>query len=71
MTGTWKKTGKNTAELMLAGKKYNGVFLRQWDSVREKNVMTFSVLNGSGEAVWDLNKMEKRLLEKALFYELY
>ncbi|OEI76318.1 endo-alpha-(1-_5)-L-arabinanase [Bacillus subtilis] len=52
MTGTWKKTGKNTAEITLAGKKYNGVFLRQWDSVREKNVMTFSVLNGSGEAVW-------------------
>lgn len=52
MTGTWKKTGKNTAELTLAGKKYNGVFLRQWDSVREKNVMTFSVLNGGGEAVW-------------------
>ncbi|MFP7231524.1 arabinan endo-1,5-alpha-L-arabinosidase AbnB [Bacillus subtilis] len=52
MTGTWKNTGKNTAELTLAGKKYNGVFLRQWDSVREKNVMTFSVLNGSGEAVW-------------------
>ncbi|WP_413325625.1 arabinan endo-1,5-alpha-L-arabinosidase AbnB [Bacillus inaquosorum] len=52
MTGTWKKTGKNTADITLAGKKYNGVFLRQWDSVREKNVMTFSVLNGSGEAVW-------------------
>ncbi|MGB9942569.1 lipocalin-like domain-containing protein, partial [Bacillus subtilis] len=34
---------------------YNGVFLRQWDSVREKNVMTFSVLNGSGEAVWGVN----------------
>ncbi|AUS12053.1 endo-alpha-(1-_5)-L-arabinanase [Bacillus subtilis] len=52
MTGTWKKTGKNTAEITLAGKKYNGVFVRQWDSVREKNVMTFSVLSGSGEAVW-------------------
>ncbi|MDP4114297.1 MAG: glycoside hydrolase family 43 C-terminal domain-containing protein, partial [Bacillota bacterium] len=52
MTGTWRKTGKNTADITLAGKKYNGVFLRQWDSVREKNVMTFSVLNTSGEAVW-------------------
>ncbi|MCY8974827.1 glycoside hydrolase family 43 protein [Bacillus atrophaeus] len=52
MTGTWEKTGKNTAELTLAGKAYSGVFLRQWDSVREKNVMTFSVLNGNGEAVW-------------------
>ncbi|WP_411983755.1 arabinan endo-1,5-alpha-L-arabinosidase AbnB [Bacillus subtilis] len=52
MTGTWQKTGKNTADITLAGKKYNGVFLRQWDSVREKNVMTFSVLNGNGEAVW-------------------
>ncbi|USP95360.1 glycoside hydrolase family 43 protein [Bacillus vallismortis] len=52
MTGTWQKTGKNTAEITLADKKYSGVFLRQWDSVREKNVMTFSVLNGGGEAVW-------------------
>ncbi|MDM5303837.1 glycoside hydrolase family 43 protein [Bacillus subtilis] len=56
MTGTWQKTGKNTAEITLAGKKYSGVFLRQWDSVREKDVMTFSVLNGSGEAVWGVNK---------------
>ncbi|AUZ28423.1 endo-alpha-(1-_5)-L-arabinanase [Bacillus subtilis] len=52
MTGAWQKTGKNTADITLAGKKYNGIFVRQWDSVREKNVMTFSMLNGSGEAVW-------------------
>ncbi|MEC0696031.1 glycoside hydrolase family 43 protein [Bacillus atrophaeus] len=52
MTGTWEKTGKNEAEIMLDGVKYDGVFVRQWDSVREKNVMTFSVLSGNGEAVW-------------------
>lgn len=52
MTGTWEKTGKNEAEITLDGVKYDGVFVRQWDSVREKNVMTFSVLNGNGEAVW-------------------
>ncbi|MGZ9793874.1 glycoside hydrolase family 43 protein [Bacillus atrophaeus] len=52
MTGTWEKTGKNEAEITLDGVKYDGVFGRQWDSVREKNVMTFSVLNGSGEAFW-------------------
>ncbi|WP_406589458.1 glycoside hydrolase family 43 protein [Bacillus atrophaeus] len=52
MTGTWEKTGKNETEITLDGVKYDGVFVRQWDSVREKNVMTFSVLSGSGEAVW-------------------
>ncbi|ASS73163.1 glycoside hydrolase family 43 protein [Bacillus atrophaeus] len=52
MTGTWEKTGKNEAEITLDGVKYDGVFVRQWDSVREKNVMTFSVLSGYGEAVW-------------------
>ncbi|MDL5143518.1 glycoside hydrolase family 43 protein [Bacillus atrophaeus] len=52
MTGTWEKTGKNEAEIMLDGVKYDGVFVRQWDSVREKNVMAFSVLSGNGEAVW-------------------
>ncbi|PRS03934.1 endo-alpha-(1-_5)-L-arabinanase [Bacillus atrophaeus] len=52
MTGTWEKTGKNEAEITLDGVKHDGVFVRQWDSVREKNVMTFSVLSGYGEAVW-------------------
>ncbi|WFE14110.1 glycoside hydrolase family 43 protein [Bacillus atrophaeus] len=52
MTGTWEKTGKNEAEITLDGVKHDGVFVRQWDSVREKNVMTFSVLSGNGEAVW-------------------
>ncbi|MHA7766893.1 glycoside hydrolase family 43 protein [Bacillus atrophaeus] len=52
MTGTWEKTGKNEAEITLDGVKYDGVFVRQWDSVREKNVMTFSVLSDYGEAVW-------------------
>ncbi|MCY7945023.1 glycoside hydrolase family 43 protein [Bacillus atrophaeus] len=55
MTGTWEKTGKNEAEITLDGVKYDGVFVRQWDSVREKNVMTFSVLSGNGEAVWGSN----------------
>ncbi|MCG8396185.1 glycoside hydrolase family 43 protein [Bacillus atrophaeus] len=52
MSGTWEKTGKNEAEITLDGVKYDGLFVRQWDSVREKNVMTFSVLSGNGEAVW-------------------
>ncbi|MCY8932046.1 glycoside hydrolase family 43 protein [Bacillus atrophaeus] len=58
MTGTWEKTGKNEAEIKLDGVKYDGVFVRQWDSVREKNVMTFSVLSGSGEVVWGVDNIE-------------
>ncbi|AKL86950.1 glycoside hydrolase family 43 protein [Bacillus atrophaeus] len=58
MTGTWEKTGKNEAEITLDGVKYDGVFVRQWDSVREKNVMTFSVLSGSGEVVWGVDNIE-------------
>ncbi|MCY9111297.1 glycoside hydrolase family 43 protein [Bacillus atrophaeus] len=61
MTGTWEKTGKNEAEITLDGVKYDGVFVRQWDSVREKNVMTFSVLSGNGEAVWGSEELDKQI----------
>ncbi|MBY8911934.1 glycoside hydrolase family 43 protein [Bacillus sp. YC2] len=52
MTGTWKKTGDYKAQIVLNGVSYDGVFLKEWDSAREKDVMTFSVLSGDGEAVW-------------------
>ncbi|WP_255296751.1 lipocalin-like domain-containing protein [Streptococcus sobrinus] len=34
------------------GTNYGGVFLKEWDSAREKEGVTFSVLSGDGEAVW-------------------
>ncbi|MEC3608209.1 glycoside hydrolase family 43 protein [Bacillus glycinifermentans] len=52
VSGTWKKTGHNRIELTLDGKRYDGVFLRQWDTGTERKVMTFSALSREGDAVW-------------------
>ncbi|MCP1531663.1 glycoside hydrolase family 43 protein [Bacillus velezensis] len=52
MTGTWTKTDSSKARINLNGTNYDGVFLKEWDSEREKEVVTFSVLSGDGEAVW-------------------
>ncbi|WP_309441089.1 lipocalin-like domain-containing protein [Bacillus tequilensis] len=30
MTGTWREIENNTAQITLASKKSNGVFVRQW-----------------------------------------
>ncbi len=52
MTGTWTITDSSKARINLNGTHYDGVFLKEWDSAREKEVVTFSVLSGDGEAVW-------------------
>lgn len=52
VTGTWKKTGHNSAELTIDGISYDGVFLRQWDPTLESYVMTFSTLSNNGTAIW-------------------
>ena len=52
MTGTWTITDSSKARINLNGTNYDGVFLKEWDSAREKEVVTFSVLSGDGEAVW-------------------
>lgn len=52
VTGRWKATGHNTAELTIDGEVYDGVFLRQWDPTSEQVVMTFTALSEKGVAVW-------------------
>lgn len=52
MTGTWTITDSSKARINLNGTNYGGVFLKEWDSAREKEGVTFSVLSGDGEAVW-------------------
>ncbi|KXZ23337.1 endo-alpha-(1-_5)-L-arabinanase [Bacillus nakamurai] len=52
MTGTWTKIGDCKAQIILNGVSYDGLFVKERDSAREKDVMTFSVLSGDGEAFW-------------------
>ncbi len=52
VTGTWKKTGHNTAQLTIDGAQYDGVFLRQYDPTSKTYVMTFSALSSKGIAIW-------------------
>lgn len=50
--GEWRLTGTHQAELTLDGETYKGVFLRQWDDMAKRDVMTFTALSGNGTAVW-------------------
>ncbi|HZH62963.1 MAG TPA: glycoside hydrolase family 43 protein [Metabacillus sp.] len=66
LSGTWKKTGHNQAELHIDGNDYDGVFLRQWDEVSQGYVLTFSVLSKEGVALWGskiLDKTDQEIIE--------
>lgn len=52
VSGTWKITGHNQAELVMDDKTYDGVFVRQWDDEQNDYVMTFTVASMEGVAVW-------------------
>ncbi len=59
VTGTWKKTSHNIAELTIDGHIYNGVFVREYDPVSKTNVMTFTALSNEGISVWG-SKLENK-----------
>jgi arabinan endo-1,5-alpha-L-arabinosidase len=50
--GTWELKGDNSCILTIDGIEYKGVFLKQWDELGLKNVMTFTVLSFEGKAIW-------------------
>lgn len=51
-SGKWSFTGDNQVEITLGDSEFRGVFLRQWDGGTSRNVIVFSALSASGEAVW-------------------
>ncbi|MDY7222437.1 LamG-like jellyroll fold domain-containing protein [Halalkalibacterium halodurans] len=59
VTGKWKKVGDYHVELQIDGETYYGVFLRQWDPVAEREVMTFTALSEEGIAIWGSQLEEK------------
>ncbi|MFC5652812.1 LamG-like jellyroll fold domain-containing protein [Paenibacillus solisilvae] len=59
ISGTWKKTGHNSAELTVDGIQYDGVFLRQWNPTSASYVMTFSALSKKGAAIWGSKLQDK------------
>ncbi|HWT75097.1 MAG TPA: glycoside hydrolase family 43 protein [Mobilitalea sp.] len=50
--GTWELKGDNSCILTVDGVEYKGVFLKQWDEVNLKNVMTFTVQSLEGKSIW-------------------
>ncbi|ULT56095.1 family 43 glycosylhydrolase [Neobacillus drentensis] len=60
VTGSWKKTSHNQAEITIDGNTtYNGVFVREWDPVSKSNVMTFTALSNEGISVWGSRLADK------------
>lgn len=52
-TGRWRLMDDRYAELTIGEDVYRGVFLRQWDTNRNRSTMTFSVLSEEkGIALW-------------------
>ena len=47
-----KEDGK-TAEFIIEGEVYKGIFNVQWDEYGKKNVMTFTALSDKGIAIWE------------------
>jgi arabinan endo-1,5-alpha-L-arabinosidase len=60
VSGKWKKTDHNTAELTVDGVTYNGVFLREWDPTTESYKMTFTALSDDGVAIWGSKMISNR-----------
>ncbi|MFP4199156.1 MAG: glycoside hydrolase family 43 protein, partial [Halanaerobium sp.] len=50
--GSWKLVDDYYAEITVAGEKYYGAFIRQYDRGLEKEVMTFSALSDKGVTIW-------------------
>jgi len=59
LSGTWKKTSHNEAEIKIDGSTYNGVFIRQWDETSESYVMAFTAMSNDGVTIWG-SKMEDK-----------
>lgn len=50
--GTWELKDNNICILRMNGIEYSGVFLKQWDELGLKNVMTFTVQSLEGKSIW-------------------
>lgn len=59
VTGTWEKTAHNEAEIIIDGSTYKGVFVRQFDPVSERYVMTFTALSDEGKSIWGSKLSDK------------
>ncbi|WP_433943977.1 family 43 glycosylhydrolase [Paenibacillus sp. SN-8-1] len=66
VTGKWKITGSNKAEITVDGVQYSGVFTYQWNPDNQQNVLTFSALSNKGESIWGsriMNRSDKQIVE--------
>ncbi|GAE37106.1 LamG-like jellyroll fold domain-containing protein [Halalkalibacter akibai] len=65
VSGTWKKTSHNQAELVINGEIFEGVFVRQYDPTSELVVMTFTAMSSDGIMVWG-SKLQDRTDEEII-----
>ncbi|PTM57955.1 glycoside hydrolase family 43 protein [Desmospora activa] len=63
VNGKWKKTGPYTVKLTVDQAVYHGVFLRQWDPVSEREVMTVSALSKEGVAIWGSRIIDREVMD--------
>ena len=59
VSGRWQQNGQDRAVLDIGGKRYNGVFVRQWEPESASYVVTFSALSKQGVAIWGSRIQDK------------
>lgn len=69
VAGTWTIEEDNKANLVIDDHAYKGVFLKQWDSLSERNVMTFTAVSEQGVTVWG-SQLEDNVIESGVNTEV-
>ncbi|MCJ8007516.1 lipocalin-like domain-containing protein [Lederbergia wuyishanensis] len=59
VNGSWELSDDYNATINIDGKTYNGVFLRQWNSVAGKVGLTFTALSNEGMSIWGIKTIER------------
>ena len=59
VSGTWELVDDYYANIIIDGKTYKGVFLRQWTELTEKKDITFTALSDEGKTIWGIKTIER------------
>lgn len=49
------------ANIVIDGKAYKGVFLRQWTELTDKRDITFTALSDEGKTIWGIKRYDKSI----------
>jgi beta-xylosidase len=64
VSGTWELVDDYYANIVIDGKTYKGVFLRQWTELTEKKDITFTALSDEGKTIWGIRRYDHKSIQQ-------